>query len=137
MTIQTILKSSPTLAIDINYIRPNKSRDIAIEAHSLSVYYNNTLAAKNINLVIARNKITAIIGPSGCGKSTLLRSFNRMNELIPSSRTTGEVYVDGINIYQKNIDPIEIRRRIGMVFQRPNPFPQSINNNDAWRLKHL
>ncbi len=103
-----------------------------LELIDLNIYYNNFPAVKNVNLAINKNSITSIIGPSGCGKSTVLRSINRMNELIPGSTATGQIIFDGINIYGKNIDPVEIRRRIGMVFQKPNPFPKSIYENIAW-----
>ena len=104
----------------------------AIEARDLSVYYGDFLAVKNTNLQIERRKITAIIGPSGCGKSTVLRVFNRMNDLVPTARTIGEVIFFGKNIYAPDVDPVEVRRRIGMVFQKPNPFPKSIYENVAW-----
>jgi len=90
------------------------------------------LAVKNVDLPIKRQKITSIIGPSGCGKSTMLRSFNRMNELVPSARTEGLVLFHGQNIYEPSVDPVEVRRLIGMVFQKPNPFPKSIYENIAW-----
>ena len=104
----------------------------AMQARDLSVYYGNFRAVKEVNLSIESQKITAIIGPSGCGKSTVIRTFNRMNELVPTARTEGEVYFMGNNIYAPNIDPVEVRRRIGMVFQKPNPFPRSIFENVAW-----
>ncbi len=104
----------------------------AIEARNLRVYYGDFLAVRDVNLRIAQNKITAIIGPSGCGKSTVLRAFNRMNELVPTARTEGEVLYHGKNIYDPDVDPVEVRRRIGMVFQKPNPFPKSIYENVAW-----
>lgn len=104
----------------------------AIQAKKLNIYYGNFLAVKDVTLDIHLNKITAIIGPSGCGKSTVLRAFNRMNELIPSARTEGEILYRGQNIYHPDVDPVEIRRRVGMVFQKPNPFPKSIYDNVAW-----
>jgi phosphate transport system ATP-binding protein len=104
----------------------------AIEARDLSVYYGDFLAVKNVDLQIQRRKITAIIGPSGCGKSTVLRVFNRMNDLVPTARTIGEVIFFGKNIYDPDVDPVEVRRRVGMVFQKPNPFPKSIYENVAW-----
>jgi phosphate transport system ATP-binding protein len=104
----------------------------AIEARNLHVYYGDFMAIKNVNLQIERTKITAIIGPSGCGKSTMLRAFNRMNELVPTAHTQGEVLFLGQNIYDEEVDPVEVRRRIGMVFQKPNPFPKSIYENVAW-----
>jgi phosphate transport system ATP-binding protein len=104
----------------------------AIEARGLNVYYGDFLAIKEVNLRIHRRKITSIIGPSGCGKSTMLRSFNRMNELVPTAHATGQVIFEGKNIYDPDVDPVEVRRRIGMVFQKPNPFPKSIYENVAW-----
>jgi phosphate transport system ATP-binding protein len=104
----------------------------AIEVRSLKVYYGDFLAIDDIQVRILRNRVTAIIGPSGCGKSTLLRSLNRMNELVPATRTEGEVFYMGKNIYSEDVDPVEVRRRIGMVFQKPNPFPKSIYENVAW-----
>jgi len=104
----------------------------AIETRDLNLYYGDFRAVKNVNLQIERQKVTAIIGPSGCGKSTMLRAFNRMNELVPGARVKGEVIFQGQNIYGPEVDPVEVRRRIGMVFQRPNPFPKSIYENVAW-----
>ena len=104
----------------------------AIEARDLSIHYGNFLAVKGVNLKIEKQKITAIIGPSGCGKSTVLRAFNRMNELVPTTWAEGEVLYHGKNIYDEDVDPVEVRRRIGMVFQKPNPFPKSIYENVAW-----
>ena len=107
----------------------------AIEARNLRVYYGNSLAIKDVNLRIRPREITAIIGPSGCGKTTTLRAFNRMNELVPTARTEGEVIFHDQNIYQNHVDPVEVRRRIGMVFQRPNPFLKSIYENVAWGVR--
>ncbi len=104
----------------------------AISASNLTIYYGNFKAVANINLSIEAQKITALIGPSGCGKSTVLRAFNRMNDLIPSARAEGEVYFHGQNIYEPDVDPVQVRRHIGMVFQKPNPFPKSIYENIAW-----
>ena len=98
----------------------------AIEAKQLNVYYGDFLAVKNVNLKIKKQKISAIIGPSGCGKSTMLRAFNRMNELVPSAHATGEVLFHGKNINDDDVDPVQVRRHIGMVFQKPNPFPKSV-----------
>jgi phosphate transport system ATP-binding protein len=104
----------------------------AIQVDGLHVYYGDFCAVKGVDLEIERHKITAIIGPSGCGKSTMLRAFNRMNELVPTARTEGQVLFEGINIYDNDVDPVRLRRRIGMVFQKPNPFPKSIFENVAW-----
>ena len=112
-----------------------KSNSFAIQAKNLSIFYGQFQAVKEVDLDIHLNKITAIIGPSGCGKSTVLRAFNRMNELIPVARTTGEVVYQGKNIYEPEVDPVEVRRRVGMVFQKPNPFPKSIFDNVAWGAK--
>ena len=104
----------------------------AISARKLSIYYGSFHAVKSVDLDIATNKITALIGPSGCGKSTVLRSFNRMNDLILSARVEGEVLFHGANIYAPGVDSVLVRRRIGMVFQKPNPFPKTIYENIAW-----
>lgn len=108
------------------------SEDFALRIRNLNVYYGNFRAVKNVNLNIVRNRITAIIGSSGCGKSTMLRSINRMNELIPSARIEGEIHYNGKNILDQKLDPVVIRSQIGMVFQKPNPFPKSIFENVAW-----
>ncbi len=102
---------------------------------NFSIYYGDFMAVKNITLDIEASKITAIIGPSGCGKSTLLRALNRMNDLILSSWVEGEVLFQGVNIYRKDTDVIELRRRVGMVFQKPNPFPSSVYENVAYGPK--
>jgi phosphate transport system ATP-binding protein len=102
------------------------------EIKDFSIYYGNFMAVKKVNLNIEAHKITAIIGPSGCGKSTLLRSLNRMNDLITSSWVDGQVLFKGIDIYQKDTDVIELRKRVGMVFQKPNPFPSSVYENVAY-----
>ncbi len=104
----------------------------ALEAENLNVYYGSFHAVRDINLKFERRKITALIGPSGCGKSTVLRSFNRMNDLVGTARTEGSVRFHGKNIYDPDVDPTEVRRRIGMVFQKANPFPKSIYDNIAW-----
>ena len=106
--------------------------DLIIEAKDVSVYYAEKPAVKDISLNIERNRITALIGPSGCGKTTLLRSFNRMNDLVPIARTEGRILFEGEDLYSPFVDPTEIRYKIGMVFQRPNPFPKSIYDNIAF-----
>jgi phosphate transport system ATP-binding protein len=108
---------------------------MAIEARDLHIYYGNFRAVKDINLQFRARHITALIGPSGCGKSTVLRAFNRMNDLIPIARAEGQVLFHGKNIYDPDVDPVEVRRRIGMVIQKPNPFPKSIYDNVAWGAK--
>lgn len=100
-----------------------------------SIYYGDFTAVKDVNLDIETNKITAIIGPSGCGKTTLLRSLNRMNDLIITCRVTGQVLFRGVDIYHRDTDVIELRRRVGMVFQKPNPFPSSVYENVAYGPK--
>ncbi|MDE0070036.1 MAG: phosphate ABC transporter ATP-binding protein PstB [Caldilineaceae bacterium] len=104
----------------------------AIEAEAMSVHYGDFCAVSDVHVKVPSNKITAIIGPSGCGKSTVLRCFNRMNDLIAGVRIEGEVLFQGHNIYDADVDPVEVRRRIGMVFQKANPFPKTIYENVAW-----
>ncbi|MGA7827860.1 MAG: phosphate ABC transporter ATP-binding protein PstB [Geobacteraceae bacterium] len=98
-------------------------RNVKVKIENLNVYFGGNRAVKDINIDFQENKVTAIIGPSGCGKSTVLRSINRMHDLIASARVTGNIIFDNMDIYGKNVDPVQIRRRIGMVFQKPNPFP--------------
>ena len=107
----------------------------ALEARGLSVFYGDKQAVKEIDLVVPANRVVALIGPSGCGKSTLLRCFNRMNDLVGAARVEGAVDFRGQNLYAPDIDPVEVRRRIGMVFQKPNPFPKSIYDNTAFGPK--
>ena len=106
--------------------------DIVLQTDDLSVFYGNFKAVRDVNLNIYKNKITAFIGPSGCGKSTVLRCFNRLNDLIPGAHIEGRITFQEADIYDRRIDPVELRRRIGMVFQRPNPFPKSIYENIAF-----
>jgi phosphate transport system ATP-binding protein len=115
----------------------NIPEDIKVDVRDVSVYYGEFRALAEINLSIKKNKITAIIGPSGCGKSTLLRSFNRMSDLTPGCRVEGMITLDGENIYGNGVDAVDIRRRVGMVFQRPNPFPKSIYENITFGPKLL
>lgn len=107
----------------------------AIEMHAVDIFYSSFRAVKEVNLNIEPRQITAIIGPSGCGKSTVIRCFNRMNDLIPGAHLTGEILFHDKNIYDPDVDPVQIRRLIGMVFQKPNPFPKSIYENIAWGAK--
>ena len=120
--------SNPTRTMTGN----GSNSEYAIEARDLNIYYGDFLAVSGVTLEVEKQKITAIIGPSGCGKSTVLRAFNRMNELVPTARTTGEVLYRGKNIYDSDVDPVEVRRRIGMVFQKPNPFPKTVYENVAF-----
>lgn len=107
-------------------------RDIKIDVKDLSLYYGEKKALKEISMQIPANKVTALIGPSGCGKSTFLRCINRMNDLIPSVKITGNMLVEGVDIYNKDVDVVNIRKKIGMVFQKSNPFPKSIYENIAY-----
>jgi len=111
---------------------PAFATDVVLRTKACDIYYGNYKAVRDVSLDIPKNKITALIGPSGCGKSTVLRCFNRLNDLINGFRLEGEITYHGQNIYAKDIDPIEVRRRIGMVFQQPNPFPKSIYDNIAY-----
>jgi len=106
--------------------------EVVFDVDDLSVYYGNFRAVRDITMEIRARDITAFIGPSGCGKSTLLRSFNRMNDLIPSARVEGKLEYNGEDLFDKRVSPVEVRKRIGMVFQKPNPFPKSIYDNVAY-----
>jgi phosphate transport system ATP-binding protein len=106
-----------------------------IISKDLNLFFEEKQILKDVNFKIPQNSITAIIGPSGCGKSTLLRCMNRMNDLLPHAKIEGDIIIDGKNIYENGIDVVEIRRKIGMVFQRPNPFPKSIYDNIAYGLR--
>jgi len=111
--------------------------DIKITSNALNLHYGDHQALRNINIEIVKKKITALIGPSGCGKSTFLRCINRMNDLIDTVSITGNIVIDGKNIYDKDVDEVAVRKHIGMVFQQPNPFPKSIYENVAYApLKH-
>jgi phosphate transport system ATP-binding protein len=120
--------------IDNLQSKPQKRVKIAVEA--LDLYYGNFQALRNVNFDIQECAITAIIGPSGCGKSTLLRSFNRMNDLIPGVRVDGKILLDGESIYDRKMDVVNLRKKIGMVFQKPNPFPMSVYDNIAFGPRH-
>ena len=106
--------------------------EVVFELDNLSCFYGSFRAVRDISLQVPKNKITALIGPSGCGKSTLLRSFNRMNDLVDTAHITGSIRYHGVDLYEDGVDPVEVRRRIGMVFQKPNPFPKSIYDNVAF-----
>jgi phosphate transport system ATP-binding protein len=107
-------------------------RATVFDVRNLSVYYSDFRAVREVTLPIPENEITALIGPSGCGKTTVLRCFNRMNDLIEGARVEGTILYHGVDLYQKDVDPVEVRRRIGMVFQKPNPFPKSVYDNVAF-----
>ena len=111
------------------------SKNIIISARNLNVYYGNFRAVKDVNLDVKKNQVLSLIGPSGCGKSTVLRCFNRMNDLILSAEVEGSILYNGINLYSAEVDATEIRSSIGMVFQKPNPFPKSIYDNVAFGLR--
>ena len=125
-------KQEKNLTTKTNDISKNKS---VIQSENFSFYYGKKKGVSNINMDIYQNTVTAIIGPSGCGKSTFLRSINRMNDLIPNTKTEGLLKIEGQSIYDKRINLMKLRRRIGMVFQRPNPFPKSIFDNIAYGPK--
>ncbi len=113
----------------------NSNHKYVIETRDLDIFYGSFKAVTGVNMKVERHKITAIIGPSGCGKSTLLRAFNRMNELYAGTSIQGQVMFDGEDIYAHQVDPVEVRYRIGMVFQKPNPFPKSIYENITWTAR--
>ncbi|MCK5284928.1 MAG: phosphate ABC transporter ATP-binding protein [Alphaproteobacteria bacterium] len=117
----------------------NDEHDIRMKTKDLSVFYNNDQALFDVNLDIRNNQVTALIGPSGCGKSTFMRCLNRMNDYVKGCRVTGKVKLDGHNIYKGNVDTILLRQKVGMVFQKPNPFPKSIYENMAYgpKIHHL
>jgi phosphate transport system ATP-binding protein len=110
-------------------------RDVVFDVGGVSVYYGDFRAVRDITLPIYRNEITALIGPSGCGKTTFIRCMNRMNDLIEGARVEGKLLYHGVDLYDAQVDPVEVRRRIGMVFQKPNPFPKSIHDNIAFGPK--
>ncbi len=114
---------------------PENVPENVFETQDLSVYYNDFQAVRDVSFTVRRNEIMALIGPSGCGKSTVLRCYNRMNDLIANAKVTGKITYHGVDLYNDAVDPVEVRRRIGMVFQKPNPFPKSIFDNVAYGPK--
>jgi phosphate transport system ATP-binding protein len=114
-----------------------QTRDIVFDIQGLTARYGANVAVRNVNLEIYRNLITAVIGPSGCGKSTFIRCINRMNDDVPGFRLDGRILYHGVDLYGDGVDPVEVRRRIGMVFQKPNPFPKTIYDNVAWAPRVL
>jgi phosphate transport system ATP-binding protein len=132
-------QSRPRLVIDSpesqRRQRHEALRETVFDVRDLSVYYGSFRAVRNVSLPIQRNEITAMIGPSGCGKTTVLRCLNRMNDLIEGARVEGSILYHGVDLYDRGVDPVEVRRRIGMVFQKPNPFPKSIYDNIAFGPK--
>ncbi|CCH72507.1 phosphate ABC transporter subunit, ATP-binding component [Nostocoides australiense Ben110] len=133
-TTATVTTRTPE-AIQAGRIDPVERPRAVLGCTDVSVYYGDFRAVNEVTMDIGVHEITALIGPSGCGKSTVLRSLNRMNDLIPGTRVTGTISYHGQDIYAKDVDPIEVRRRIGMVFQKPNPFPKSIYDNVAYGPK--
>jgi phosphate transport system ATP-binding protein len=115
----------------------DRGREVVFAVEGLEVAYNGSPALRDVTIDIRKNYVTAFIGPSGCGKSTLIRCFNRMNDLIPGATVTGSITYHGRDLYAANVDPVEVRRRIGMVFQKPNPFPKSIYDNIAFGPRAL
>jgi phosphate transport system ATP-binding protein len=124
--------------IDMSAVAPAEAAPLAVpeplvfEVRDLAVYYGEFRAVRDVNIAIREKEITAFIGPSGCGKSTVLRCFDRMNDLIETARVEGTILYHGVDLYASNVDPVEVRRRVGMVFQKPNPFPKSIYDNLAF-----
>jgi phosphate transport system ATP-binding protein len=133
-TKESISVSAPSFQTGRSQLRI-EDEDICIETRDLNLFYGEKQALQNINMQIPHNRVTAFIGPSGCGKSTLLRCFNRMNDLIDTCRIEGEILIDGQDIQAREVDVAEHRRRVGMVFQKPNPFPKSIFENVAYGLR--
>lgn len=132
------MRSETDINLDsIEQMEYKKKRDskIKIEVNNLDFYYGSVLALKNISMDIEQNKVTALIGPSGCGKSTFLRTLNRMNDLIDDVRIEGEVLIDEMNIYDPSIDVVQLRKKVGMIFQKSNPFPKTIFENVAFGLR--
>jgi len=123
---------APPIACSRSDLGVTSSADSVIRTEGLGIHYGHFTAVRDVTLSIPRNQVTAIIGPSGCGKSTLLRAINRMNDFIPNVRTTGRLIYRDLDVYDSRCDAVDLRRRIGMVFQKPNPFPKSIYRNVAW-----
>ena len=132
--LRQALEVRPRMTIEAREVPPAEVSDgeIVFDVQGFSAYYGAFRALKEITFQIREHQITAIIGPSGCGKSTLLRGFNRMNDLVQTARSEGHVLYHGVDLYDPEVDPVEVRRRIGMVFQKPNPFPKSIYDNVAF-----
>jgi phosphate transport system ATP-binding protein len=123
------------VSIDVAHGEEAALREVVFDIGNLNVYYGNFKAVRDVTVAVYKNQISALIGPSGCGKTTVLRCLNRMNDLIESARVEGKVLYHGVDLYDKKVDPVEVRRRIGMVFQKPNPFPKSIYDNVAFGPK--
>jgi len=139
MSFQDNTTESPESVVEpaagVGEAEPSTETDTILESRDLSVWYDETQALREVSMEIPERQVTALIGPSGCGKSTYLRSINRMNDLIEAARVEGEVRFRGKNVYDDDVDPVALRRKIGMVFQEPNPFPKSIYDNVAYGLR--
>ncbi len=133
-TGDTLVETDVSSGLDGGTPQRSTSRTL-IESKNVNVWYNDDQALKDISMEIPENRVTAMIGPSGCGKSTFLRCINRMNDLIDAARVEGELTLRGKNVYDDDVDPVALRRRVGMVFQKPNPFPKSIYDNVAYGLE--
>jgi phosphate transport system ATP-binding protein len=131
------IQSGPLTETGASGDRRSLPVESVFDVHGVSVFYGAKRALEGVNMRIPRSRVTALIGPSGCGKSTFIRSLNRMNDSIPGFRLEGEVLYHGHDVYGGNVDEVEVRRRIGMVFQKPNPFPKSIYDNVAWAPRNL
>jgi phosphate transport system ATP-binding protein len=127
--------TQPEIHVDVSRHENYAGKDLVFEIKDLNVYYGGFKAVRDVSLGISKGAITALIGPSGCGKTTFIRCLNRMNDLIETARVEGEIKYHGVNLYDKKVDAVEVRRRIGMVFQKPNPFPKSIYDNIAFGPK--
>jgi phosphate transport system ATP-binding protein len=132
--VMASMETTPTVNIaqDLHRESSPVSRDSVFEVRDVGVSYDGAMAVREITMDVYRNQVTAIIGPSGCGKSTFIRVFNHMNDLIPGAEVHGQVLYHGANLYGRDVDPVEVRKQIGMVFQKPNPFPKSIFDNVAF-----
>jgi len=137
MNARTTYRKLAVQVTPVTKLEDRKAMEVPskVVAEDLDFYYRQTRALRGINIQIKEKHITALIGPSGCGKSTFLRCLNRMNDLVPGTREEGKVYIDGQDIYAKSVDPILLRRKVGMIFQKSNPFPKSIYENVAYGVK--
>jgi phosphate transport system ATP-binding protein len=132
LAAQQPMVEPPPLSATAIGSRDLSSHNVTFTVRDLKVFYGERLAVRDVNLDVRANAVTALIGPSGCGKSTILRCFNRMNDLVPSARVAGSILLEGEDLYATDVQPVEVRRRVGMVFQRANPFPMSIYDNVAY-----
>jgi phosphate transport system ATP-binding protein len=132
--VMSMTETSPTvkLAADLTKDATPRSREVVFDVRDVGVSYDGDLAIRDVSMEIFKNQVTAIIGPSGCGKSTFIRVFNHMNALIPGAKVHGQVLYHGEDLYGRDVEPVEVRKQIGMVFQKPNPFPKSIYDNVAF-----